>query len=53
MQYDNQLNEQFLDHERLFSSPKYKTKKVRKWREIEEIKANQKLTRELHEMNLY
>jgi len=53
MQYDNQLNDQLLEHEKLFTPPKHKTNKARKWREIEEVKARQRLTRELHEMDLY
>jgi hypothetical protein len=43
MQYDNQVSEQWLDHETLFTAAKHKTIKARKWRENEEVKARQRL----------
>jgi hypothetical protein len=53
MQYDIQVSEELIDHETLFNPPKQKTRKTRKWREIEDIKARQRLIRELHEMDLF
>lgn len=51
MQYNNTDTDMFADHD-LFFTPKKKLPKARKWREIEEMKAQQKLAKELREMGL-
>lgn len=55
MEYNNQISEQSQEHDALlFTPPKCsKTKKARKWREIEEVKARQQLSKELQELELY
>lgn len=50
MQYNNDIEMQVLENSLLFSSPQ-KNKKKRKWREIEELQARQKLSRELREID--
>jgi len=39
------------DEEALFFTPKKKSTRTRKWREIEELKARQRLSRELREID--
>ncbi|WP_372883182.1 DUF3545 family protein [Psychromonas sp.] len=46
-----QYNYTETDIDTVFFAPKKKTPKARKWREIEEIKAQQQLTRELQEID--
>lgn len=50
MQYPN-TDMPITDEQSLFSIPSKKTVKARKWREIEEIKARQKLAKELHDID--
>jgi hypothetical protein len=45
------IETQMIDDDSLFSPPKKKTAQTRKWREIEGIKAQQRLTRELQEID--
>ncbi len=42
---------QIIDDDSLFFTPKKKAARTRKWREIEDIKARQRLTRELREID--
>ncbi|PKF62002.1 DUF3545 domain-containing protein [Psychromonas sp. psych-6C06] len=42
---------QMSDEDALFFTPKKKTSRTRKWREIEEIKERQRLSRELREID--
>jgi hypothetical protein len=51
MQYSKTDTNMFAD-DAVFFTAKKKIPKVRKWREIEAIKAQQKLSRELQEMGL-
>ncbi len=52
MQYSNTDTEnQFITDEALFFVPKKRTAKARRWREIEAVKARQKLSRELHDID--
>ena len=45
------IETQVIDEDSLFLSVKKKTLHARKWREIEDIKAQQRLTRELREID--
>ena len=47
----NQVDTQMIDEDSLFFTPKKKNTRTRKWREIEDIKAQQQLTRELREID--
>ncbi|WP_019613149.1 DUF3545 family protein [Psychromonas ossibalaenae] len=52
MQYNNTDTDiQFITDEALFFIPKKRTAKTRKWREIEAVKARQKLSRELRDID--
>ncbi|WP_037027413.1 DUF3545 family protein [Psychromonas aquimarina] len=52
MQYKNTDTDiQFITDEALFFIPKKRTAKARKWREIEAVKARQKLSRELRDID--
>jgi hypothetical protein len=51
MQHNNTDTEMFAD-DAVFFTPKKKIPKARKWREIEEMKAQQKLAKELSEIDL-
>lgn len=42
---------QMTDEDSLFFTPKRKSTRTRKWREIEDIKARQRLSRELREID--
>lgn len=42
---------QIIDDDLFFYTPKKKSKSARKWREIEDIKARQQLSRELREID--
>jgi hypothetical protein len=42
---------QMTDEDSLFFTPKKKSSRARKWREIEDIKARQRLSRELREID--
>ncbi|MCP4321848.1 MAG: DUF3545 family protein [Psychromonas sp.] len=42
---------QMFDDDLLFFAPKKKSTRTRKWREIEDIKARQRLSRELREID--
>lgn len=46
-----QVETQMIDEDSLFFSPKRKSPRTRKWREIEEVKAQQRLSRELREID--
>ena len=50
MQMQN-IEAQMSDDDSLFFTPKKKSTRSRKWREIEEIKAQQRLNRELQEID--
>jgi len=50
MQMQN-LHTQTIEEDALFLAPKKKSTRVRKWREIEDIKARQRLTRELRDID--
>lgn len=50
MQMQN-IETQIFDDDSLFFTPKKKSTRTRKWREIEEIKAQQRLNRELQEID--
>lgn len=47
----NNIDTQIIDEELLFFTPKKKSTRARKWREIEELKARQRLSRELQEID--
>ena len=40
-----------IDEDSLFFTPKKKSTRARKWREIEDVKARQRLSRELREID--
>ncbi len=42
---------QMFDDDSLFFAPKKKSTRTRKWREIEDIKARQRLSRELRDID--
>ena len=46
-----QVDIQTIDEEPLFFTPKKRSTRTRKWREIEAIKAQQRLTKELQEID--
>lgn len=48
---DNNMDTQIMDEQLLFSIPAKRPVKARKWREIEDIKARQKLAKELHDID--
>lgn len=50
MQMHN-IETRIIDDDSLFFSPKKKSARTHKWREIEGIKARQRLTRELREID--
>ena len=50
MLYNNREELEFENKE-LFSPARKKGKKARMWREIEEVKARQQLSKELHEID--
>ena len=56
MQYSNSATQetadsQLISDQAIFYTVKKKTAKARKWREIEELKSRQKLSRELREID--
>jgi len=50
MQIQN-IETQMMDDDLLYFTPKKKSTRTRKWREIEDIKARQRLSRELREID--
>ncbi len=50
MQMHN-IETQIIDENSLFFNAKKKSTRTRKWREIEEVKARQRLSRELREID--
>lgn len=48
---NNNVDMQIMDEQSLFSPLVKRPVKARKWREIEEIKARQKLAKELHDID--
>ena len=51
MQYNHNTEIQLTDEEILFSPAKKRTQKARMWREIEELEARQKLSKELRDID--
>lgn len=51
MLYNNNREELEFENKVLFSPAKKKGQKARMWREIEELKARQQLSKELHEID--